>query len=413
MSGMGLLKDNNIPSDEVYIISGTAIFYQSGAAYERIFCYAKALAEHGCKIFLCSPLLDEFEVSQLIIKNIYLIGKTNHNKRPLYGYFKTIKYFKFLKSKMSNTKTNKVIITFPPTLALDIILLVWFKFIYGIDVFCEKNELKIGMTLNYAGDKKSWKRIILQIFIPFQMVASLIHDLIMIFYNGVIVISTGIEKISKRLNKKVVRLPILVDTNKFSPNHLCDEGNNILFKIGYFGAISQQKDGIVDFLKAFIALVIPHKKEILIELYGDENFIITSLLTKYPVLQKKIIIKGSIAHEDVVKLMPNYDLLILTRPLNLQTKFGFSTKLAEYMASGVPVLVTDVSDNKLYIKGGTNGFVAKPGNIISIVQKLEEILQMDKQRLKEIGLRGRETAIKYFDYRNYSVTLYNFLFSEN
>ncbi len=83
------------------------------------------------------------------------------------------------------------------------------------------------------------------------------------------------------------------------------------------------------------------------------------------------------------------------------------------MMYGIPVLITDVSDNGLYIQDFKNGFIVKPGNKALLERKLEEILAVDSKKLIEIGLAGRKTAVEYFNNMKYSDKLYQFLFKSN
>lgn len=66
---------------------------------------------------------------------------------------------------------------------------------------------------------------------------------------------------------------------------------------------------------------------------------------------------GGLGAGKVSQRLTEYSLLTFPRVLNLQTKFRFSTKLTEFMASGVPVFTANVSDNSLFVKDGLNGFI--------------------------------------------------------
>jgi len=105
-------------------------------------------------------------------------------------------------------------------------------------------------------------------------------------------------------------------------------------------------------------------------------------------------------------------LLIIPRPLNLQTKYGFSTKLSEYLISGVPVLVTNVSDNSLYIKDGYNGFIVEPGNYKKMGEKILYVISNYNKLKKTISMNAYQTAKEYFNYSNYSKDIFNFIFSK-
>ena len=88
----------------------------------------------------------------------------------------------------------------------------------------------------------------------------------------------------------------------------------------------------------------------------------------------------------------------MSRPNNIQAKYGFPTKLGEYLATGRPVIVTAVGDIPFYLDDGVNAFIAEPNNIQSFADKLEECFSNEDKAIK-IGQKGQETAIKFFDYR--------------
>jgi len=97
--------------------------------------------------------------------------------------------------------------------------------------------------------------------------------------------------------------------------------------------------------------------------------------------------------------------------LNLQTHYGFSTKLSEYLVSGIPVLVTSVSDNALYIKDGYNGFVVQPGDYEKMSKIILSIVKQYQDIKDSIGKNAFVTAQQYFHYAVHSKKLHRFLFA--
>jgi glycosyltransferase involved in cell wall biosynthesis len=87
--------------------------------------------------------------------------------------------------------------------------------------------------------------------------------------------------------------------------------------------------------------------------------------------------------------------LILPRPRTLQNEYGFSTKLASYMGSGVATLATTVSDNAVYIQDGVNGFLVPPDRPDCLRDKLLEIYGQ-RGRLDAPGKQGLRTALEHF-----------------
>lgn len=78
-------------------------------------------------------------------------------------------------------------------------------------------------------------------------------------------------------------------------------------------------------------------------------------LTQY--LHNNIIFYGRITQNECFALLEKSDFSLVIRPDTTLSKYGFSTKIGEAFSCAVPVLATDTSDNKIYIKDGRNGFV--------------------------------------------------------
>lgn len=152
-----------------------------------------------------------------------------------------------------------------------------------------------------------------------------------------------------------------------------------------------------------------------LHLYGPINkdtkkLLLNDIPEKFGI-KDNVFYHGFVDQKNIINEMRKYNLLILPRPLNMQTHFGFSTKLSEYMVSGVPVLVTDVSDNGLYIKDGYNGFIVKPGDAKIMANKILYIIDKYKQLVELIGMNALVTAKNNFFYANYSKSLVEFLFN--
>ena len=152
-----------------------------------------------------------------------------------------------------------------------------------------------------------------------------------------------------------------------------------------------------------------------LHLYGpineEENDLVLKILPIKYHIEGLVHYHGILAHDSIITEMSNMDILILPRPENLQTKYGFSTKLAEYLTSGTPVLVTNVSDNGLHIRDGVNGFIINKVDSAEFYDKLKTVYKNYDVCASNIGKNGFITARNNFDYRLYSKTIADFLTS--
>lgn len=87
-------------------------------------------------------------------------------------------------------------------------------------------------------------------------------------------------------------------------------------------------------------------------------------------VQDAVIFTGKVAAEELPNYLVNASILALSRPDSLQARNGFPTKLGEYLATGNPVLVTNVGEIPLFIKHGENGFIAEESNVDDFAKNL-------------------------------------------
>jgi len=404
----------------LYLLSNLDFHSKLGASYSRVLNYSSAI-NSNINVTLSSKLNilnSDYKLFNTKFDRVKIIGipKTRHKKLINDIYLENLyffSYFRYIKRLYKYTKTkggNRSFLLYPGNLALMIICLFYLKLIKGEKVFIEKNELMTGIAWNIPVYPKSLKFISFLFIKLFLLIIYFIQDILTPFFTGIIVISTKLEKLYKPFNKNIIRIPILCEEYKLYEKN---QKNNI-FKIGYAGDINQNKDGICSFIKTLGKL----KEESMFNFFiwgaaGSKTSFskIRKLIAKLE-LENYIYFKGSLNSDKLRSSISMVDLLVLPRPSNLQTEYGFSTKLGEYLMSGIPVLVTNVSDNPLYIKDGKNGFIVKSNDKQIMFNKIREIMNYSKGALHEIGIKGRQTAEEYFISNHYVNILSSFLFSD-
>jgi len=124
-------------------------------------------------------------------------------------------------------------------------------------------------------------------------------------------------------------------------------------------------------------------------------------------ITKYVHFEGLVAREVITEKVLNARLLVLPRPDSLQAQNGFPTKLGEYLASENPTLVTSVGEIPDYLTDGKNSFIATPGDIVSLEEKLLEIVENYNVAI-EVGKNGRKAAETYFNNINQTKNILNF-----
>lgn len=130
------------------------------------------------------------------------------------------------------------------------------------------------------------------------------------------------------------------------------------------------------------------------------------------------------SQKDKIKIFSNVDqdkldayyknatgLLIPLRP-TIQDEARFPHKVGEYLASGNPVVSTNYGEVKHYFTDGENMLIAESYDTRSFADKMQFILD-NIPEAKKIGERGREMALKNFDYRLYGEKIIGFLAEVN
>lgn len=413
----------NYSLKNVIIVSSIKIYQGNSAGAARLMNIAKALASQGVNIYLCSSKLRNNLKSNLIKTietNIYLIGEelVKKNKytdklKGLLNIFREINYLRSVNKIVKNISGGKVFYLYPTTeIAIDIATLLYLKLLCGYSVYYDMNELRKTGLYNKVYSRNYFKKFYEKIKYLFDYFKYSNNEKMARFYNGIIVISTSLEKYFLKFNKNILRVPILSDVTESYVDYDKSFYYNQKFKIGFAGQVSLLKEGFDVFYRA-LSILKDNFKEYEVNLYGtidknEKELLLIELPNKYEI-QDNIIYHGLINQKVLINELRKNHLLVLPRTLNQQTLYGFSTKLSEYLVSGIPILVTDVSDNALFIKDGFNGFVVNPGEARIMAEKFLYIIKNYNKFVKTISKNAFDTALDKFNYINYGSIINNFL----
>ena len=253
----------------------------------------------------------------------------------------------------------------------------------GIKVFHERTELP------YAVGGKSKKQ---QALLKFYMKRLLPR------FDGIFLISNKLMEYIGRFNTATKKLLTVVDLSFFST----DKASPYAFPyIGYCGTISGNKDGVPILIEAFagIANRFPGIKLVLVGNNANKNAIKDTLdAIERLNLKDRVIFTGLVEREMMPVILCNAQILVVSKPDNEQNSGNFPIKIGEYLATGVPVVVTTVGEIPLYIQDGETGFLAVPGSAESFAEKMSQALN-DPAKAATVGLNGKKIAEQLFDYK--------------
>ncbi len=110
-------------------------------------------------------------------------------------------------------------------------------------------------------------------------------------------------------------------------------------------------------------------------------------------IKRKVTFCGEVSHERMMHLMNICDIFVLP-----SWDEAFGVVYFEAMSFKKPVIGTEGEGVSDFIQDGMNGFLVKPKNVSSIIDKLIPLIESEKLR-EEIGLKGYKT-IKNLTWEN-------------
>lgn len=217
---------------------------------------------------------------------------------------------------------------------------------------------------------------------------------------GIIVISQQLKDyfVERGVDEKNVSIVnMVVDSNRFEG---LEKNSGIEPYIAYCGTASNNKDGVDLLIKSFsiVAKKYPNYKLYIIGRTPDSNQKNSNLrLVKDLGIESQVVFTGVVAASDMPQLLMDASILALERPNNLQAKYGFPTKLGEYLLTGNVVVITNVGDIAHFLKDRESALIAQPGDINDFAEKLELAIE-NPRMMRNIGENGRLIAKRHFNY---------------
>lgn len=208
---------------------------------------------------------------------------------------------------------------------------------------------------------------------------------------GVSVVSETLAQEIKKLTPdvKVEVRSMGCDTQKFSPQNRIDN----FFRQGdkkvilFVGRLSEKKgvSYLIDAMKQVNArLVIVGSGELETELKKQAE-----------PLKDRIVFLGAKSHDELKPIYASADIFVAPSvTASNGDKEGLPTTIIEAMASGLPVVASDLSGIPEIIADGENGFLVKEKSVEDLSEKINCLLKNEKKS-REMGRSAIETAVQY------------------
>lgn len=216
--------------------------------------------------------------------------------------------------------------------------------------------------------------------------------------DGLFVISSALKKYFESIGTPADKIHIInmtVDASRFES--LIKEPSERY--IAYCGKATNNKDGVDQLIKSF---AITSKTHLDVKLYiigtppkrtdQSGNFELVESLG----IADKVVFTGVIPADQIPQVLKNAEILALDRPDNIQAKYGFPTKLGEYLLTGNPVVITRVGDIPLFLEDNESALIVNPNAPEVFAEKLNWLLDNQQEGAK-IGANGILVAKQKFD----------------
>ena len=338
----------------------------------------------------CMGMIKQFSVRSIDTEVVYLTSDTNRSKAPEMPHIKYTYYWECFEIKNSKIQ-NLLSVTVYSWLFCrkvkkgDIVYLYGCDHLVnklvtkeGVEVYQERTEFPAVSKLRFSNTDKYLKSCTK--------------------LTGMFVISTHLKTYFESIGVDSSRVHIInmtVDRSRFKNL----KRTNTERYIAYCGKATNNKDGVDELIKAF-ALTSSKHSDVKLYIIGtppnksDESGNLE--LVKRLGISDKVKFVGAVSADDMPQILKNAEVLALDRPDNIQAKYGFPTKLGEYLLTGNPVVITSVGDIPLFLRDGYSVLLAEPNSPNSFSAKLNWALE-NPDKSHRIGEEGRKIAELEFD----------------
>jgi glycosyltransferase involved in cell wall biosynthesis len=195
--------------------------------------------------------------------------------------------------------------------------------------------------------------------------------------------------------EKIILVYFGIDTRKFSPGQ---RSESLRTRLGFYGSPAvvslRNLEPLYDVESLFRAMPsvlkeIPETKFVIAG-KGSEEGRLRDLASSLGVIDSIRFI-GFIPNDELPQYLNAMDVYVSTS----LSDAGIAASTAEAMACGLPVIITDVADNRMWVEDGENGFIIPMKDPEALAEKIVYLL-----RHKDIGSKFGERNRKIIEERN-------------
>ena len=202
--------------------------------------------------------------------------------------------------------------------------------------------------------------------------------------------NSSLAEFYQKNRDKFIEIPFGVDTKKFRPNNYnCDlNSDNKIKSILFVGSLDRAHyfKGIEVLLKAVSGL---RTKDWRLTIIGEGDLKPDyQKMAKQLKVENKVNFLGKIEDKELPLIYRRADLFILPSTTREE---AFGLVLLEAMASGLPLIASDLPGVRSVFIDGVQGFLARPGDARDLQNKIEKIIS-NSNLLKKMSRNSRKLA---------------------
>ena len=404
----------NLSLRHLFIISEFDLFYQKSAAGNRMSKYAKAVADARTRVYLFparrNPIKNKGGTMEQFFPNCWYVHAPGGKKLG------PIRYLCWVKEYCNSLQGEKAVLVYPTNRPLlELLALLMFGLRSDIQVFLELNERRIfykDASVFYK--QPAGRRILIGIKFIYTKIAMTFGEMLIPFYNGAIIISTNLESFYKsiilgRTRVRYARVPILCEPG--TNNAALPKFDGKEFRIGFAGQIRVRKENLDMLIRAIGRASRQSGVRIVLNLLGpaiDETTI--RYESSRNGLAECVNFLGNLPHEEMKRELRTNHILALVRGNTAQNRYGFSTKLGDYLELGIPILATEVSDVSAYLTDNLSAFLVKPDDVDALTSRLLEIICNYSRLAVEVSEHALSVARNQLCFESYRESLQSLFF---
>ena len=200
------------------------------------------------------------------------------------------------------------------------------------------------------------------------------------------------------IKKKSYFFPNILDISQIP---LLEKSYKLNFlHLGFIGRISSEKN-IIQMIQA-VAMLNLKNIPVHFSIYGDARspsyLEEVKALIRTEELKETVILMGKT--NDILEVYRQIDLLILISDYE-----GFSNVISEALCSGLPIITSDIPENKYLVENHKNGFIVNHKEPESIASGIEKYMNLSVSEKRKMSLENRKKTEAIFDrellYKNY------------